>query len=88
MLFVLLGFAVVLLAILVVSFWSRPIMFCQYLATMTGISLKPADVKKAYAEHGQSGVRDLFLDLIIREDLAHGPLIPDAKGESSPEAPR
>jgi hypothetical protein len=65
---------VVLVALLVISFRSRSTVFCQYLKTMTGISLKPADVTRQFKSGGQEGVRDLFLDLIIREDLKHGPV--------------
>jgi hypothetical protein len=67
-------FAAVLLVILVISFRSRAVVFCQYLERMTGIELKPADVRRAYRERGKNGVRDLFLDLIIREDLKQGPI--------------
>src|SRR5512140_484946 len=76
--------AVVLLLILVISFRSRAVVFCQYLKRMTGIQLKPKDVRRAYREKGHEGVRDLFLDLIIREDLKSGPLeVP----EEVPEQP-
>ncbi len=71
---VLLVCAVVLLAILVISFRSRPIVFCQYLHAMTGVTLKPAQVKEAFDSRGREGVRELFLDLIIRQDLQEGPL--------------
>ena len=72
------AFAVILLVILVVSFRSRAVVFCQYLETMTGIRLKPSDVRRVYRERGRNGVRELFLDLIIREDLKEGPVeIPD-----------
>ncbi len=78
--------AVILLVILVVSFRSRAVVFCQYLKRMTGIQLKPKDVRRAYGERGKEGVRDLFLDLIIREDLKHGPLeVPDES--PTPEEP-
>jgi hypothetical protein len=71
-------FAGVLLAILVISFRSRAVVFCQYLQAMTGIQLKPSDVRRVYRERGQNGVREMFLDLIIREDLKEGPIdIPD-----------
>ena len=77
------AFAFVLLVILVVSFRSRAVVFCQYLETMTGISLKPSDVRRVYAEKGREGVRELFLDLIIREDLKEGPMeIPDDDADS------
>ena len=67
-------FAGVLLLILIISFRSRAVVFCQYLERMTGIELKPADVRRAYRENGKNGVRELFLDLIIREDLKQGPI--------------
>jgi hypothetical protein len=73
-------FAVVLLLILVVSFRSRAVVFCQYLQAMTGIRLKPSDVRRVFKDRGQNGVREMFLDLIIREDLKEGPIdIPDEK---------
>lgn len=72
------AFAAILLLILIVSFRSRAVVFCQYLAAMTGIRLKPSDVRRVYRERGRNGVRELFLDLIIREDLKEGPIdIPD-----------
>lgn len=72
------AFALILLVILIISFRSRAVVFCQYLETMTGIRLKPADVRRVYREKGRNGVRELFLDLIIREDLKEGPVeIPD-----------
>jgi len=70
----LVAFAVVLLLILIISFRSRSVVFCQYLRAMTGVSLKPADVKRCFKEKGRDGVRELFLDLIIREDLKEGPI--------------
>lgn len=71
----LLGFAALLLFILVVSFRSRATVFCQYLKAMTGIALKPRDVRIVFKAQGQDGVRELFLDLIIKEDLRQtGPL--------------
>jgi len=66
--------AAVLLLILVVSFRSRAVVFCQYLRTMTGIQLKPSDVRRVYRQRGKDGVREFFLDLIIREDLKQGPI--------------
>ncbi len=66
-------FAVILLVILIISFRSRAVVFCQYLETMTGIRLKPSEVKKVFADSGRNGVREMFLDLIIREDLKEGP---------------
>ncbi len=62
--------AFVLLILLVVSFLSRPRVFCQYLHHMTGISLSPVQVRRVYAKHGRAGVRDLLIELLIREDLA------------------
>ena len=70
-------FAGILLLILIISFRSRAVVFCQYLEAMTGIRLKPSDVRRVYRERGREGVRDLFLDLIIREDLKEGPLDPE-----------
>ncbi|HEX9160893.1 MAG TPA: hypothetical protein VF980_04230 [Thermoanaerobaculia bacterium] len=67
-------FAIVLIIILIVSFRSRAVVFCQYLETMTGIRLKPSDVRRVYNESGANGVREMFLDLIIREDLKEGPM--------------
>ena len=70
-----LAFAALLLFILVVSFRSRATVFCQYLKAMTGIALKPRDVRTVFKAQGQDGVRELFLDLIIKEDLRQtGPL--------------
>ncbi len=72
------GVAIALLVLLVISFRSRAYVFCQYLKTMAGIALKPRDVKAAFKKGGKEGVRELFLDLIIREDLKSGPIsIPD-----------
>jgi hypothetical protein len=74
--------AIVLLALLVISFRSRAYVFCQYLRTMTGIGLKPSEVKAAFKRGGKVGVRELFLDLIIREDLKGGPTaIPEDAGK-------
>ena len=81
------AFALVLLVILVVSFRSRAVVFCQYLEAMTGISLKPSDVRRVYREKGRNGVRELFLDLIIREDLKEGPMeIPEDTDQVSGSA--
>ncbi len=79
-------FAGVLLLILVVSFRSRAVVFCQYLRAMTGIELKPSDVRRVYRERGKDGVREFFLDLIIREDLKEGPIeIPSDDARSKDE---
>lgn len=67
-------FAGVLLLILIISFRSRAVVFCQYLRTMTGIELKTSEVRRVYRERGKNGVREMFLDLIIREDLKEGPM--------------
>lgn len=82
MLWMPLTFATVLLLILVVSFRSRAVVFCQYLEAMTGIQLRPSDVRRVFRERGQNGVRELFLDLIIREDLKEGPIVPDEETET------
>ncbi|MEO8274589.1 MAG: hypothetical protein ABI639_00105 [Thermoanaerobaculia bacterium] len=66
---ILLGFAVGLLLLLVVSFASRPRVFSQYLRTMTGISVTPGEVRRIFHQRGRTGVRELFLELLIREDL-------------------
>lgn len=74
-------FAVVLLAILVISFGSRARVFCQYLHYMTGIRLTPQEVMRVYRKLGKPGVRELFLDLLIRADLEDAPVItPDTPG--------
>jgi len=76
---VVLGAAFLLLLLLIVSFRSRSYVFCQYLKTMTGIGLRPSEVRRAFKTGGREGVRELFLDLIIREDLKQGPTaIPDS----------
>ncbi len=76
-----LGFALVLTALLTISFGSRARVFCQYLRLMTGIAVTPREVKKIFKLRGKAGVRELFLDLLIREDLAETPVI-------TPETPR
>jgi hypothetical protein len=68
-------FALVLLAILIISFRSRAVVFCQYLEAMTGIKLSPSDVRREFKAHGRNGVREMFLELIIREDLKEGPIV-------------
>jgi hypothetical protein len=79
-----LAFAVLLFFILVVSFRSRATVFCQYLKAMTGVELKPKEVRKVFKAEGKDGVRALFLDLFIREDLKEGPLqIPDGARRTS-----
>ena len=73
----------VLLLILIISFRSRAVVFCQYLKTMTGIRLEPSDVRRVYKQSGRNGVRELFLDLIIKEDLKEGPIEIPGEGEES-----
>ena len=69
----------ILLFLLIVSFLSRPRVFTQYLQAMTGIRLSARDVARVYKQRGKGGVRDMFLDLIIREDLKSSPRItPDS----------
>jgi hypothetical protein len=77
-----LAFALLLLAILIISFRSRAVVFCQYLQTMTGIKLRPSDVRRVYREGGADAVRTYFLDLIIREDLKQGPLEIPGRGQT------
>ncbi|MEP6993295.1 MAG: hypothetical protein ABI968_02145 [Acidobacteriota bacterium] len=77
-----LGVALLLLVLLIISFRSRSYVFCQYLKTMTGVILKPSEVHRAFKGGGREGVRELFLDLIIREDLKEGPVvIPEEVGK-------
>lgn len=84
---VLIGFALILLVILVVSFRSRAVVFCQYLDHMTGVKLSPKEVRRVYKERGKAGVREFFLDLIIRQDLKEGPIeIPDAATAPAPDS--
>ncbi len=73
----------VLLLLLVVSLLSRPRVFTQYLEAMTGIELSARDVARVYKQRGKAGVRDMFLELIIREDLKNGPRItPDSSPDT------
>ena len=82
------GAAVLLLLLLIVSFRSRSYVFCQYLKTMTGIALRPTEVRRAFKSGGREGVRELFLDLIIREDLKQGPLDPEESQNRKLSRPR
>jgi hypothetical protein len=78
----------VLLLLLVVSFLSRPRVFTQYLEAMTGIKLSARDVARVFKQRGKAGVRDMFLELIIREDLRSGPRItPDSSPDIEVLAP-
>jgi hypothetical protein len=80
----LLAFAGVLLIILIVSFRSRAVVFCQYLQAMTGIKLKPYQVARVFRQRGKDGAREFFLDLIIKEDLKQGPIkIPGSPAPSA-----
>lgn len=78
---ILIGIATGLSLILIISFRSRARVFCQYLRLMTGIHLTPGEVKRVFRLRGQQGVRDLFLDLMIREDLKDASRV-------TPETPR
>ncbi|HEU4523041.1 MAG TPA: hypothetical protein VFT12_13620 [Thermoanaerobaculia bacterium] len=76
-------FALILLVILIVSFRSRAVVFCQYLEAMTGVKLSPSDVRREFKARGRNGVREMFLDLFIREDLKEGPIeIPEEEAAS------
>lgn len=78
--FILLGCAIVLLLLLMVSFASRPRVFSQYLRAMTGIAVTPREVRRIFRQRGRTGVRELFLELLIREDLREdGVAHPDDK---------
>ncbi|MCP4901946.1 MAG: hypothetical protein GY906_33700 [bacterium] len=75
----------VLFFVLIVSFASRARVFCQYLEHMTGIQLKPGKVKLMYAKGGRGAVRDMLIDLLIRQDLAaddRPPVTPDSKPDT------
>jgi hypothetical protein len=61
-----------LLLVLVLSIMMRPRIFTQYLEHMTGIQLSPRDVARVFKTRGKVGVRDMFLELIIMEDLRDG----------------
>jgi hypothetical protein len=85
--FILLGCAVVLLLLLVVSFASRPRVFSQYLRAMPGIRVTPREIRRIFRQRGRTGVRELFLELLIREDLREdGVAQPDGKS-ARPVAP-
>jgi hypothetical protein len=78
----------VLLLLLVVSVLSRPRVFTQYLHAMTGIKLSARDVARVFRQRGKAGVRDMFLELIIREDVKSGPRItPDSIPDTELLAP-
>jgi len=64
-----------LVLVLIISILMRPRIFTQYLEHMTGISLSPRDVARVFKTRGKAGVRGMFLELIIREDLKDGPTI-------------
>lgn len=78
-------FASLLVMILIISFITRARVFCQYLKHMTGINLKPRDVKKIYRLQGKEGVRDLLIDLLVRKDIEDSVIrTPDSPGKESP----
>ena len=77
-------FAGVLIFMLAISLGSRARVFCQYLRVMTGITLTPGEVRKVYRLHGRSGVRELFLELLIREDLRETPAVTPETPPSKP----
>ena len=83
-----LAFVGVLLVILVISFRSRATVFCQYLKAMTGVELKPKQVRTVFKDRGKDGVREMFLDLLIKQDLQEtGPLqIPSNVGAPKKKA--
>lgn len=75
----------VLLVLLIVSFTSRARVFTEYLRLMTGIRLSPREVGRVFRQRGRPGVREMFLELIIREDLRDSPPItPDTPPSRSP----
>lgn len=77
-----------LLLVLVLSIMMRPRIFTQYLEHMTGIQLSPRDVARVFKTRGKAGVRDMFLELIIMEDLRDGPKItPDTPPDREILAP-
>ncbi len=75
----------ILLTLLVASFISRSRVFCQYLAVMTGIELKPKKVRRVFKSKGRGGVRDLLIALLIQEDLADPSRVvtPDSEPDTS-----
>jgi hypothetical protein len=77
-----------LVLVLVLSITMRPRIFTQYLEHMTGIQLSPRDVARVFKTRGKAGVRDMFLELIIMEDLRDGPKItPDTPPDREILAP-
>jgi len=79
------GVLFVLLALLLASFVSRARVFCQYLHHMTGIELKPKRVRTRFQRGGRAAVRDMLIELLIREDLADTSRVvtPDSKPDTS-----
>jgi hypothetical protein len=78
----------VLLVLLTASFLSRPRVFTQYLKHMAGITLSARDVAQVYKQRGKAGVRDMFIEAIIREDAKDGPrLTPDSIPDTEQLAP-
>ena len=77
-----------LVLVLIASILMRPRIFTQYLEHMTGIQLSPRDVAEVFKTRGKAGGRDMFLELIIREDLKNGPTItPDTPADREILAP-
>ncbi len=88
MVMVLVGTTGTLAVLLVVMMLMRPRIFTSYLFHMTGIKLSASDVARVFSSRGQAGVRDMFLELIIREDLKSGPRItPDTPPDREILAP-
>jgi hypothetical protein len=78
----------VLLLLLIASFLSRPRVFTQYLKHMAGITLSARDVAQVYKQRGKAGVRDMFIEAIIREDAKDAPrLTPDSIPDTEQLAP-
>jgi hypothetical protein len=56
---------------------------------MTGIELEPGAVRAVFRQRGRGGVRDLLIDLLIREDLSDPERVvtPGSKPDTSPPIP-
>ena len=72
---ILLAVSGMLLVLLIAAMMMRPRVFTQYLEHMTGVKLSPREVAAVFKARGKAGVRDMFLELLIREDLRDGPRI-------------
>jgi hypothetical protein len=75
-----------LIGFAVISFRSRAVVFCQYLQAMTGVKLSAQRVKQVFRASGKNGVREMMLDLLIRQDFAEqGPVaIPESTPPKRP----